>query len=475
MLRLFNTLTKKKEAFTPLNDKTVTMYNCGPTVYDYAHVGNLRAYTIADVLRRYLEYKGYVVKQIMNMTDVGHMLHDADVGEDKLVFAAVREKKDPWAIADFYIKAFLEDCKKMNFEEPMIRPRPTEHIKEIIELIEKLIKNGHAYVSNGSVYYDVTTFKDYGKLSGNTLDALKAGAGGRVEHNPDKKTQFDFALWICDPNHIMSWKSPWCEKGYPGWHIECSAMSMKYLGDTIDIHTGAEDNIFPHHECEIAQSEGATGKKFVRYWLHLRHLMVDGEKMAKSKGNFYTLEDLLKKGYSARAIRYLLLSAQYRTSMNLTEESLKNAQDTVSGLLDFMDKIKTSKTDYEYNKELNASVLGAKKKFEKYMDDDLNVPQALSAIFELVKETNKAIDEKKASKKNLKEVYDQMMNFDNVLGILKETKEKLPAEIKDLIDKREEYRKKGDFPSADKVRKELTLKGYQVEDSSEGPRWKRIN
>lgn len=474
MLRLFDTLRRKKEAFKPLSDKIVTMYNCGPTVYAYAHVGNLRTYTFADILRRYLEYKGYIVKQVINLTDVGHMRNDVDVGEDKLEIAASREKKDPWSIADFYIKAFLKDSKTLNFEEPMVRPRPTEHIKEIINLIQKLIDRGYAYVVNGSVYYDVTKFKKYGKLSGNTLENLQAGAGGRVENNPDKRNQLDFALWICDSNHIMNWKSPWCEKGYPGWHIECSAMSMKYLGETIDIHTGAEDNLFPHHECEIAQSEGATGKKFVRYWLHPKHLLVNGEKMAKSKGNFFTLDDLLKKGYTARAIRYLLFSAQYRTSMNLTEESLKNAEETVSRLVDFMDKIDTSKTDYEYNEDLHDKVLKTRVKFEDYMDDDLNVPQALSAIFELVRETNKAIDEKKTSKKNLKEVYDQMMDFDKVLGILKEMKEKLPTEIKDLIDKREEYRKKGDFQSADKVRKELTLKGYQVEDSAEGPRWKRI-
>lgn len=260
MLRLHDTLTKREEEFKPLRDRTVTMYNCGLTVYDYATIGNLRAFTFADLLRRYLEYKGYEVKQVMNFTDVGHMFHDVDVGEDKMAAAAEKEKKDPWAIADFYIKGFLEDARLMNFREPMARPRATEHIDEMIALVQKLIEKGYAYVVNGSVYFDVTKFKDYGRLSGNTLEKLKLGAGGKVEFNPEKRNQFDFALWINDPKHIMNWKSPWCEKGYPGWHIECSAMVMKYLGETIDIHTGGVDNLFPHHENEIAQSEAATGK-----------------------------------------------------------------------------------------------------------------------------------------------------------------------------------------------------------------------
>jgi len=475
MLKFYNTLTKRKEEFKPLKNKIVTMYNCGLTVYDYAHIGNLRSYTFVDILRRYLEYKGFVVKQVMNFTDVGHMFEDVDVGEDKMEAAAKREKMNPWFLADFYIKAFLEDSKVMNFEEPMVRPRATEHIKEMIEFIQKLIEKGYAYAVKGSVYYDVTKFKDYGKLSGNTLEKLQTGAGGRVEFNPDKKNQFDFALWICDPKHIMNWKSPWCEKGYPGWHIECSTMSTKYLGETIDIHTGGEDNIFPHHECEIAQSEAANGKQFVRYWMHVRHLMVNGEKMSKSKGNFYTLKDLLSKGYSAMAFRYLMLSAHYRTSLNFTEESLKNAEETLNGLLDFMDKIRTSRIDAVYNNDLSKKVVETKKNFEKYMDDDLNVPQALASIFDLIRDTNKAIDERKVSKKNLKEVYDQIMEFDKVFGILqKEEKKELPKEIMDLIIKREGYRKRGDFEAADTVRKDLAEKGILIEDTPEGPRWKKI-
>jgi len=474
MLKFYNTLTKKKEDFKPLNGRIVTMYNCGLTVYDYAHIGNLRAYTFVDVLRRYLEYKGFVVKQVMNFTDVGHMFEDVDIGKDKMEETAKKEKKDPWLLADFYIKAFLEDSKAMNFEKPMVRPRATEHVKEMIDLIQKLIDNGYAYVVNGSVYYDVAKFKNYGKLSGNTVDKLKTGAGGRVEFNPDKKNQFDFVLWINDPNHIMNWKSPWCEKGYPGWHIECSAMSIKYLGETVDIHTGGEDNIFPHHEAEIAQSEGATGKQFVRYWMHNRHLLVNGEKMSKSLGNFYTLRDLTKKGYSARAVRYLMLSAQYRTSLNFTEESLRNAEKTVNGLIDFVDKIRELKIDGAYNKEIGEKTNETKRKFEDSMDDDLNMPLALASIFDLVNEVNKAIDSKNISRKNLIEAFDAMMDFDKVLGVLEHEKGELPKEITDLIFKREGYRKRGDFAAADKIRMEINEKGYIVEDSPQGPRWKKI-
>jgi cysteinyl-tRNA synthetase len=474
MLKFYNTLTGKKEEFLSMDKKVVTMYNCGLTVYDYAHIGNLRSYTFADILRRYLEYKGYVVKQVMNFTDVGHMFNDADVGEDKMESAAKKNNMNPWFLADFYIKAFLEDSKAMKFEEPMVRPKATEHIQEMIAMIQKLIENGYAYEVNGSVYYDVAKFKDYGKLSGNTLDKLQAGAGGRVEFNKDKKNQFDFALWINDPTHIMNWKSPWSEKGYPGWHIECSTMSRKYLGDTIDIHTGGEDNIFPHHESEVAQSEGATGKQFVRYWMHVRHLLVNGEKMSKSKGNFFTLRDLISKGYSSKALRYLMLSANYRTSMNFTEESLKNSEKTVRGLVNFMDKIKEMKLDGEYNINLGEFVINTKKKFEESMDDDLNTPLALASIFDMVSAVNKAMDDKKLSRKNLTEAYDAMMEFDKVLGVLEHDKGELPKELMDLITKREGLRVRGEFALADQIRKELAEKGILIEDSPSGTRWRRI-
>ncbi|MEM4704246.1 MAG: cysteine--tRNA ligase [Candidatus Bathyarchaeia archaeon] len=474
VLKLFNTLTKTKEEFKPLKENTVTMYNCGLTVYDYATIGNLRAFVFADILRRYLEYKGFEVKQVMNFTDVGHMFHDLDVGEDKMAAAAEREKKDPWAIAQFYIDKFMEDAKLMNFEEPMVRPRATEHVEDMIALIEKLLQKGYAYVVNGSVYYDVTKFKDYGKLSGNTIEKLKAGAGGRVEINPEKRCQFDFALWINDPKHIMNWKSPWCEKGYPGWHIECSAMSMKYLGETIDIHTGGVDNLFPHHENEIAQSEAATGKKFVNYWLHCEHLLVEGQRMGKSLGNFYTLRDLTAKGYDPKAVRYLLLSTHYRQQLNFTFEGLEAAKGAVERLINFVRRLRDV-DGVESGRKLRQLVENAQKGFEEAMDDDLNISGALAVLFDFVRDVNGLIDANSLSKEEAKEVYEVMMKFDKVLGVIgdAEKEEELPSEVIELLHKREEARKAKNWKTADQIRAQLKSMGIVVEDTPQGYRVRR--
>ncbi|MEM7820666.1 MAG: cysteine--tRNA ligase, partial [Candidatus Aenigmatarchaeota archaeon] len=447
-IKLFNSMTRKKEIFKPLDPSLVRMYNCGLTVYDYAHIGNLRSYLTADLLKRWLEYRGFKVKRVQNWTDVGHLAGDTDVlAEDKMALAAKREKKTVWDIADFYIKAAIEDFKRMNFIDPDFRPRATDHIPEVIEMVEQLIKRGYAYVVNGSVYFDISKFKNYGKLSHNTINQLIAGAGGRVKKNPDKKNQLDFALWIADPQHVMRWESPW-SVGYPGWHIECSVMVKKYLGDTIDIHTGGEDNIFPHHECEIAQSEAANGKPLARYWVHTKHLLVNNEKMSKSKGNFYTLRDLIAKGYDAKEFRYLLLSSHYRDNLNFTFKALDAAKNTVNSLIDFIDKIQGMKSKAPWNEKLHAIVIKTKLTFEERMDDDLDTPQALAAMHELVRETNKAIEEGTASEKNLREVYETMMAFDKVLGILKHEKTEVPAEIKDLVEKREVARKMKDFKTA---------------------------
>jgi len=473
MLKLYDALTKKKEIFRPLEKGIVTMYNCGLTVYDYAHIGNLRAFMFADILRKYLEYKGFTVKQVMNFTDVGHMFEDVDIGEDKLEAAAKREKKDPWSIAEFYIKVFLEDSQKMNFEEPMVRPRATDHINEMVELIQKLTKNGYAYVVKGSVYFDVAKFKDYGKLSGNTIEKLKTGAGGRAEFNPDKRSQIDFALWINDPNHIMNWKSPWCERGYPGWHIECSVMAIKYLGETIDIHTGGVDNLFPHHENEIAQSEAATGKQFVRYWLHNEHLLVEGGRMAKSLGNFYTLGDLTAKGYDPNALRYLLLSTHYRQQLNFTFEGLEAAKNAVDRLITFMHRLMDAdgRECGEKAKELMSEV---QRRFEEAMDDDLNISVALAALFDFVREVNRLMDDDMLSEEEADEIYELMMKFDKVLGLIGEVrkKEKLSKEADELIRKREEARKAKDWKAADEIREKLKAMGIIVEDTPKGPRLK---
>jgi cysteinyl-tRNA synthetase len=405
MLRFYNTLTRRKEAFKPLRKGLVHIYNCGPTVYMYAHIGNFRTFVFDDLLRRYLEYRGFRVKQLMNITDVGHMTFDdaADGGgEDKIEQAAKREHKDPYEIARFYENAFIEDAKRMNLLEPHARPRATDYIKDMIRLIERLIKRGYAYEAGGNIFFDVKKFEDYGKLSGNPLEKLKTGA--RLDAHPLKKDPRDFALWLRNPKHIMQWESPW-GKGYPGWHIECSVMSMKHLGETVDIHTGGEDNIFPHHECEIAQSEAATGKPFVKYWLHVRHLMVDGEKMSKSKGNFHILRDLIKKGYDTRAIRYVLLSAHYRTRLNFTENGVKEAEETIKRLEEFMQMLREGKD----SKKTEKTVARVKKEFEHAMDDDLNISKALASIFDFMREVNKA--------GGGKEAYKAMLSFDSVLGL----------------------------------------------------------
>ena len=473
MLKLYNTFSKKKELFQPLMKGIVTMYNCGLTVYDYATVGNLRAFMFADVLRRYLEYKGFTVKQVMNFTDVGHMFEDVDIGEDKMEAAVMREKKDPWSVADFYIKAFLEDAKKMNFEEPMVRPRATDHINEMIELVEKLIEKGYAYVVNGSVYFDVTKFKDYGKLSGNTIEKLKTGAGGKVEYNPDKRNQFDFALWINDPKHIMNWKSPWCEKGYPGWHIECSAMAMKYLGETIDIHSGGVDNLFPHHENEIAQSEAATGKKFADYWLHNEHLLVEGRAMHKSLGNYFTLKDLTAKGYDPKAIRYLLMSTHYRQQLNFTLKGLEAAKSAVDRLTNFVYKL-VKANGKGCGEEIKNLINRVQKDFEGAMDDDLSISVALAPLFDFVRDANKLMDDNMLSREEAQEVYELMMRFDKVLGVIGEVKrdEKLPKEAEELIQKREEARKAKDWKAADKIREQLKAMGVIIEDTPQGVKWR---
>jgi cysteinyl-tRNA synthetase len=473
-LRFYNTMSGEKEVFKPLRRGAVHIYNCGPTVYDYAHIGNLRAYVFADILRRYLEYRGFMVRQVMNITDVGHMTMDEETegrGEDKIEMKARKEKKDPWEISKFYEKAFYEDIAKLNIKRAMTYPRATEHIKEMIKTIQRLIKKGYAYEANGSVYYDITKFKDYGRLSGNTIEKLEAGK--RIDVVREKRNWFDFALWKKDPKHIMQWDSPW-GRGFPGWHIECSVMSMKYLGDTLDIHTGGEDNIFPHHECEIAQAEGATGKKFVRYWLHTRHLLVNGEKMSKSKGNFYTLRDLLKKGYDPKAIRYLLLSGHYRIRLNFTEKGLRSAEETVKRLQDFVSNLRGIRETRKRNPNVKKLVQKVKGNFEKAMDDDLNVALALGRVFDFVRDINRLAAEG-IGKDDARLVYDILLEFDKVLGLeLEKLKiEKPSREIEKLIKKREGFRKGKNWKEADKIRDRLRKMGYILEDTETGVKVKK--
>lgn len=465
MLKLYNSLSKKKEEFKPLIDKRVTIYNCGPTVYNYAHIGNFRAYVVEDILRRYLEYSGYQVKQIMNITDVGHMTSDADSGEDKMEKAARKEGKTPEDIARFYKKAFFEDIDKINIKRADKYPRATEHIKEMIELVKKLLEKGVAYQVCGNVYYDVTKFKDYGRLSGNTLNQLKAGS--RLEINPEKKNPFDFALWISDPKHIMGWKSPWSDHGYPGWHLECSAMSMKYLGETIDIHAGGEDNKFPHHESEIAQSETVTGKKFVRFWLHIKHLLVNEQKMSKSKGNFYTLRDLKKQGLEPLALRLLFIQSHYQSQLNFTIESMKACQTALNNIRRFIQKLLQIPKDLPEDNEITAATQATKNILEESMENNLDTVKAFSTIQNLIAKTEGIIAKKNVS---VSSVYKAILGFDKVLGLkIDEIKAKFPSEIIKLKEERELARKNKEWKKADEIRNNIQTAGYDIEDLPFGP------
>lgn len=473
MLSLYNTLTKSKQEFQPLNPGKVGMYTCGPTVYDYLHIGNIRAYLTADILRRYLEYSGYQVRMIKNVTDVGHLTEDdiaqGDSGEDKIEKKALAEKKTPAEIARFYESYFHDVEKEMDILPAHYFPRATAHVPQMIKMIETLIAKGFAYEKNGNVFYDVTKFPEYGKLSGNTLENLKVGA--RLEEHPDKKNPWDFALWLKAPeNHLLKWQSPW-SIGYPGWHIECSAMSMEYLGNTLDIHTGAEDGIFPHHEAEIAQSEGCSGQQYSRYWVHLRHLQVDGKKMSKSKGNFYKLEDVKEHGFSAMDLRLFFLSAHYRTQVNFTWDALEQAHKNLQRINDFVLNLEafaagSIMTDSdEFNSQKLTEI---RNKFEAALDDDLNTPLALSQLYEFISEFNKFIANNAMDSNEAKAILALWHKINKVFGFELKGQAEIPAEIMQLIKQRENARKEKDFAKSDSIRATIEAKGYIVKDTKEG-------
>jgi len=458
-LNIYNTFGKSKEEFKPLNPGKVSIYTCGPTVYDKIHIGNIRAYLLSDILRRYLEYCGFEVRQIKNITDVGHLTQDdlaqGDTGEDKIEKKALAEKKTPEEIAKFYEDYFHGVEAEMNILPAHFFPKATAHIAQMIKIISALVKKGTAYEKNGNVFFDVTKFANYGKLSGNTLENLKVGA--RLEEHPDKKNPWDFALWLKAPKgHLMHWDSPW-GIGYPGWHIECSAMSLEYLGDTLDFHTGGEDNIFPHHEAEIAQSESYTGKKFVNYWVHLRHLLVGGEKMSKSKGNFYVLEDIKAKGYSPMEFRLAILSSHYRNQMNFTWEVMDQAKANLSSISNFYNRL----NNYACEGKENLDTEKYKKEFEAAMDDDLNTPKAMAIFLEMVNAGNKLLDS--AGLANAPAVKKMMDSFLKVLG-LKIEAENIPEEIIKIAEERKAARNDKDFKKSDELRDKISEMGYLVED-----------
>lgn len=463
-LYLYDTYTKSLREFKPLEGNVVKMYNCGPTVYDHPHIGNFRAFIFADLLRRYLEYKGFNVLQVMNITDVGHMVEDQDSGEDKIQLQAIKKKKTPQEIAEYYTNEFFELVDKLNLRKCLCYPKATEHIQDMISAIKGLIDNGYAYEKNGAVYFEVDKFKNYGRLSGNTLENLIAGK--RVEIHPDKKKPYDFALWKYDPKHIMKWHSPWSE-GFPGWHIECSVMAMKYLGETIDIHTGGEDNLFPHHESEIAQAEALTGKKFVNFWLHVKHLLVNGQKMSKSLGNFYTVNEILEKGYHPIVLRYFLLSGHYRQNLNFTFDALESAREAVSRLYAFklnLQEIERNGPQGSNNTTVCNLIEKAKTNFGMAMDEDINIAKALSSIFEFIRNIYKLPE---ISRTDAYEILKFISEIDSVIGVLEriDVVIEIPDEIKKLVKEREEARNSKNYQTADRIRQEILKMGFILEDT----------
>lgn len=472
-LHIFNTLTHQMEEFQPIEPGHVRMYNCGPTVYNNQHIGNFRTFLFADILRRYFEYQGTKVTQIMNITDVGHLtLDDVESGEDKMDVVARELGWDPFKVAEHFTQAFFADRKVLGFLEPHEFPRATDHVTEMIDYIETLIEKGYAYEVNGNVYFNVMKFESYGRLSGNTVEQMKAGA--RIEINPEKKHPADFALWKQDPKHLMQWESPW-GKGFPGWHIECSAMSMKYLGETFDIHTGGEDNIFPHHECEIAQSEAATEKPFVKYWVHARHLLWEGRKMSKSAGTFFRPQQLVEKGYSPMAIRLGLASSRYREQVSFSFKLFDDAASSLRRLVEFKKRlIDLSATDTPTKGEVDSMITRAKEGFESAMDDDLNVSGALSAIHDFARDLNREIDEEEVGAEGAKKALEALEKFDSVFGVLEVKEESAPTEVVLLAEKRVEARNQKDFASADAIRDQIKDLGWSVEDAKDGAKFRKL-
>jgi len=464
-IHFFNTLSRKKEKFIPIEKGKVKMYTCGPTVYDYAHIGNFRSFLFEDILRRWLEYRGFQVTQVMNLTDV----------DDRTIAASKKEGIPLKEHTGKYVKAFFEDLDTLHVQRASIYPRATEHIPEMVALIKKLMEKGYGYVGeDGSIYYKIAKFKNYGQLSKFKVAELKVGARVKVDEY-DKEQAQDFALWKAwdEGDGDVFWETE-IGKGRPGWHIECSAMSMKYLGETLDIHTGGVDNMFPHHENEIAQSEAATGKKFVNYWMHCEHLMVEGKRMGKRFGNYYTVQDLTKKlKHDPRAVRYLLISTHYRQQFNFTFAGLEAAKNVVDRLVNFMYRLLDA-DGKDCGEETQLLMMQVNKSFGEAMDDDLNIGIALAALFDFVRDINNLIDVGKLSRRKANEVYAMMLGFDKVLGVIGDVRkeEKLPKEAEELIRRREEARKAKDWKTADQIRLQLQAMGITIQDTPQGIKWR---
>ena len=456
-LFLYNTLGRKVEKFVPVDKDEVKMYSCGPTVYSYAHIGNFRAYIFSDTLRRVLKYNGYNVNSVMNLTDVGHLTSDADTGEDKMEKAARKEGKDPYEIAKFYTDAFLVDYDRLNLQRPTVITKATDNIPQMIDMVKEILDNGYAYETSKGIYFDVSKLKQYPVLSNNVIEGQEAGA--RIEVDPEKRNPQDFAIWIKAPeNHIMKWDSPW-GVSYPGWHLECSVMGRRFLGEKFDIHTGGVDHIPIHHENEIAQDIGSFGHNPANFWMHVEFLLVDGGKMSKSLGNIYTISDLADKGYEPLAFKLFNYTSSYRVQLNFTFDGLQAAKTALNrlrrGYLAHRDadELIDENTIKEYEE-----------KFNKAINDDLNMPLAMSVVWEIVK-----------SEKKSKQFADLLLKFDQVLGLDLENSEKylnekieVPQEILDLAEERKAAKANKDYAKADELRDLINSKGYSIKDSADG-------
>ena len=461
-LTFYNTLTRKKEEFHSIDENRVRMYSCGPTVYSYAHIGNFRTYIFMDTLRRVLKYNGYELKHVMNITDVGHLESDADEGEDKMEKAARKEKKDPYEIANFYTKIFLKDMEKLNIDKPEIITKATENISQMIDYVKEIIKNGYAYETSKGIYFDISKLDKYPVLSNRKLDDQIAGA--RVDVDPEKKNPYDFALWIKAPeNHIMKWESPW-GLSYPGWHLECSTMGRRFLGEEFDIHTGGVDHIPTHHENEIAQSKGATGKIPAHVWMHCEYLQVDGGKMSKSLGNTYTISQLQEKGISPLAFKLFCFTAHYRNKLNFTFEGAYGAQKALERLYDSYIKNANGVDDVDED-----IIKEYAERFLAYINDDMNMPGAMSVVWEIARNEKKSI-----------KFADLLLKFDKVLGLdmknaenyllefKHEESEELPEEIKALVEERKQARTEKNWAKSDEIRDRIISLGYSIKDTKDG-------
>ena len=453
-IKLYNTLTHSKEKFVPIDKNEIKIYSCGPTVYGYAHIGNFRTYVFMDNLRRMFKYNGYNLKHVMNITDVGHLTSDADTGEDKMEKAAKKEGKNPYEIADFYTKAFMKDIEKLNIDLPDIISKATDNIPEMLEMVKKIVSNGYAYETSNGIYFDGSKVDKYPVLSNNKVEGQEAGA--RIQVDKEKKNPYDFAIWIKAPeNHLMKWDSPW-GKSYPGWHLECSAIGKKFLGEHFDIHTGGIDHVPIHHENEIAQSKGATGKIPANYWMHTEFLLVDGGKMSKSLGNVYTLDELQERNIEPLAFKLFCYTSHYRNKLNFTFEGVNASEKALGRLRE------------GYISHINGKEIADKDKLESYkkrftlaINDDLNMPLAMGIVWELIREEKKSPEYAKL-----------LEEFDEVLGLnLKNYKKKsieIPKDVQNLIEERIEARKNKDWKKSDTLRDMIKIKGFIVKDTPNG-------